>query len=119
MDISNMRNMVVLRNLPSNIIEEAYVILKPNSRIKKVEYTPKKIEAANTKKNNSEDYIIKEAEMVISNYISTIEKEKSSKVLNLEKKYKKLKLTTYSMSIILFISLLINLIIWIKHLFLA
>ena len=30
MDISNMKNMVVLKNLPSNIVDEAIVILKNN-----------------------------------------------------------------------------------------
>ena len=30
MSIESMKNMVVLRNLPSNIVEEAIVILKPN-----------------------------------------------------------------------------------------
>ena len=31
MDIHNMKNMVVLKNLPSNIIEEAFVVLKNKS----------------------------------------------------------------------------------------
>ena len=119
MDISNMKNMVVLKNLPSNIIDEAYVILKPNSKIKKVEYTQKKSETNTEQKEKSEDYIIKEAEMIITNYISSIEKDKSSKYFKLERKCQKLKLCTYSMSIVLSISLLINLILWIKHQFLA
>jgi len=119
MDISNMKNMVVLRNLPSNIIDEAYVILKPNSKIKKMEYTQKNLDNTNIKKDNPNNYIIKEAELIISNYISSIEREKSPKLLKLQKKYNKLKLITYSMSIILCISVLINLIIWIKHFFLA
>ena len=33
MSIESMKNMVVLRNLPSNIVEEAIVILKPNVKI--------------------------------------------------------------------------------------
>ena len=37
MDISNMRNMVVLKNLPSNIVDEAIVILKTNKKIKRPE----------------------------------------------------------------------------------
>ena len=34
MNINNMKNIVVLNNLPSNIVEEALVILKDNSKIK-------------------------------------------------------------------------------------
>jgi len=30
MDIQNMKNMVVLKNLPSNLVEEAFVVLKDN-----------------------------------------------------------------------------------------
>ena len=33
MDIENMKNMVVLKNLPSNIVEEAIVIFKPNVKL--------------------------------------------------------------------------------------
>ena len=34
METSKMKNMVVLKNLPSNMIEEAIVIFKENSKIK-------------------------------------------------------------------------------------
>ena len=32
MEISNLRNMVILKNLPSNIVEEAIVVLKENQK---------------------------------------------------------------------------------------
>lgn len=35
METSNMKNIVVLKNLPSNIVEEAIVILKGNKKNKK------------------------------------------------------------------------------------
>lgn len=38
MSIESMKNMVVLRNLPSNIVEEAIVILKPNVKLKKFRF---------------------------------------------------------------------------------
>ena len=44
MDISTMKNMVVLRDLPSNLIEEAIVVLKANKKIKKLEYSENKSE---------------------------------------------------------------------------
>ena len=34
MEANKMKNMIVLKNLPSNIVDEAFVILKPNSKIK-------------------------------------------------------------------------------------
>ena len=36
METSKMKNMVVLKNLPSNMIEEAIVIFKENSKIKAI-----------------------------------------------------------------------------------
>ena len=35
MDISNMKNIIVLKELPSNMVEEAIVILKSNIDLKK------------------------------------------------------------------------------------
>ena len=35
MDINNMKNVVVLKDLPSNIVKEAYVVFKSNKMIKK------------------------------------------------------------------------------------
>ena len=64
MDTEKMKNMVVLKNLPSNIVEEAIVILKPNIKLKSLDTIDK-----NNKKNEKvkqEDhkkYIISEAEM--------------------------------------------------------
>ena len=37
MDISNMKNIIILKNLPSNLIEEAIFILKQNKKVKKPE----------------------------------------------------------------------------------
>ena len=43
MNQSNLKNMVVLKNLPSNIVEEAIVILKTNKKVKKLEKEVDKI----------------------------------------------------------------------------
>ena len=48
MNQSGLKNMVVLRNLPSNIVEEAIVVLKTNSRVKQDE----KIENVKIDKDN-------------------------------------------------------------------
>lgn len=98
MDISNMKNMIVLKNLPSNIIEEAFVVLKENKTVKKYQYieSDRKQNTDNNKEKiqkstNSTDYIVKEAENIISHYITNLEM-KSPKWKNnmkkLEKRYK-------------------------------
>ena len=113
MEKSQMKNIVVLKSLPSNLIEEAIVILKSNKTAKKLEYIDKN---ENKKKkeneNNPNNYIIREAESVISNYINTIEKnEKSESRIKVDKKYKKLKIY----SIIVTIGLILFMIIWGKE----
>ena len=98
MDISNMKNMIVLKNLPSNLIDEAFVVLKENKTVKKYQYIESDVKqnVKNGKEKvektvNNTDYIIKEAENVISHYITNLEM-KSPKWKNdmkkLEKKYK-------------------------------
>ena len=47
MSQGNLKNMVVLKNLPSNIVEEAIVILKSNKKVRQVE----KIEKNKTKED--------------------------------------------------------------------
>ena len=80
METSNLKNMVVLRNLPSNILEEAIVILKPTKRVKKLQKI-EKIQNTEAQKidKKEKDYIFKEAEMVISRYISKIEDNEKKK----------------------------------------
>ena len=70
MNISQMKNMIVLKDLPSNIVDEAIVILKNNAKVK----NRQAIENGNLDKfkensNIDYDYLIKEAEFVIENYI--------------------------------------------------
>ena len=54
MDKGKMKNMVVLKDLPSNLIDEAIIILKPNKRIKKVDYVKheQNIRSGESKKSN-------------------------------------------------------------------
>lgn len=107
-----LRNIVVLKDLPSNLVEEAIVILKGDK--KRIECLKKHIKNDTLKKQTKnidkpKDYIVKEAQMVISNYISDIENQRKCKNnkksnSNMEKKYKAMKL----LSIIMFIALIIN-----------
>lgn len=109
MNQSGLKNMVVLRNLPSNIVEEAIVILKANSKIKqdeKVENNKIQKEEKRIGNNKENDYILKEAEMLVSNYILRLEKKKKERN-EIEKKIntkcKKLKRTVLIMGIIILI----------------
>ena len=109
MNQSTLKNMVVLKNLPSNIVEEAIVILKSNNKIKQNEKIEKN--GNNKNENNAEetkenDYILKEAEMLVSGYITRLEqrkKEKNEIQKAINKKCKKLKKTIFAISIMLFI----------------
>ena len=111
---SNLKNMIVLKNLPSNIVEEAIVILKTNKKIKQVEKIEKDKKINKENFNNKEkDYIVKEAEILVSNYISKIEEKKRLKNLNNKKNNKKyLRIRNYAFitSLIIFVETIILLI---------
>ena len=101
MEENKMKNIVVLKNLPSNLVEEAIVVLKGN-KVKLSEPAQKKID--NSTKANGKEYILKEAEMIISNYISNIEGKKIAspkKTKGLEKKCKRLQIITIALAIAL------------------
>lgn len=90
MNISDMKNIVVLKNLPSNLVEEAIVVLKENKKIHKYQL------AQNEEKKDKEvkednGYIVKEAEMLIKNYTENLEKKSpkwKNNIKKLEKRYK-------------------------------
>ena len=105
MNVSNMKNMVVLKNLPSNIIDEAIVVLKANKKIKKLEKVEnfKSLETEDERKENKE-YILKEAEMLVSDYISKIEENKKTSKTN---NVKKIKMWAYISTIVAVVECLI------------
>ena len=109
MEKSQMKNIVVLKNLPSNLIEEAIVILKSNKTAKKLEYIDKKENIKDkVNANNSNNYIVREAESVISNYINTMEKsEKNENGIKVNRRYKKLKIYSIIVTIGLFVFMMI------------
>lgn len=110
MQSSDMKNMVVLRNLPSNMIEEAIIIFKETQKVKQKELIEKcKIVNSAEIQPKSKDYILKEAEMLVSDYINTIE---SKRIIGKNKdridKYEKLKKYSIISTILLVISIIIN-----------
>jgi len=123
MDVSNMKNIIVLKNLPSNLVEEAIVVLKENKKVKRYQYADSenvninKQKAEKTVNNEEKDkdkkYILKEAEMVINNYISKIETRSprwKNNIKQLEKKYKKSLKLNFVLGISTVISLILSLI---------
>lgn len=114
MDTESMKNMVVLKNLPSNIVDEAIVILKPNIKLKSLDLAENKSSSKKTKNMNTDSnkkYIINEAEMVISSYISNIEKDKKNVAKvnkKIESKYKRLRAVSIFLGVMLFVSFFIR-----------
>lgn len=87
-----MKNVVVLRNLPSNLIEEAFVVVKS----KKVARSLERIDGKNEnidRKNKDDGYIVREAESVLSSYVSLAEKKDDKKVeFGIKRRYNMLKI---------------------------
>lgn len=109
MENNKMKNIVVLKNLPSNIVEEAIVFVKTNKYAKKLEYIDKTTNLKKDKEKNKREYIIKEAESVVSNYIDKMEnKDKSNKKTNYIKKYQRLRIYSITISVLFIISILIH-----------
>lgn len=87
-----MKNMIVLKDLPSNLIEEAFVVLKENKKIHKYQMIENKKDNKKSKEvKNNKEYIIKEAEMLLKSYTEELEKKTpkwKNNMKKLEKKYK-------------------------------
>lgn len=111
MESSDMKNMVVLKNLPSNMVEEAIIIFKENQKVREKEFIEKgnKINSAEIQ-SRSKDYILKEAEMLVTDYINKIENNKKTKKedKDIMLKYKRIKGYSLSVTILFIISLIIN-----------
>ena len=100
----NLKNIIVLKNLPSNLIDEAIVILKSNKNAKKLQLVENGI-ISKTEEYKNNNYIVKEAENVIANYIERLENNKNNKKFNknIETKYKNVKLYSLIISIVFII----------------
>lgn len=109
MDSNAMKNMIILRDLPSNMVEEAYIVFKSNAKIHKAQKIEKrKVEAKQEEKEKAKDYMVKEAEMIIYDYIAKIEKreyELGNGNKKLKEKYKKLKAISIFLTIFSLLSL--------------
>lgn len=110
MQSSDMKNMVVLKNLPSNMVEEAIIIFKETQRVKQKELIDKENKISSEEiQPKSKEYILKEAEMLVTDYINKIEnKKKITSKKGIESKYKNLKKYSIASTIFLIVSLIIN-----------
>ena len=105
MNTGSLKNIVILKDLPSNLVEEAIIFLKENQKLKK----PELIDVENKKQNidklekeDTKNYIVKEAQMLISEYITKIEnknKQEGISYKKLKRKYKNLKKLSVALSI--------------------
>lgn len=117
MDTTNLKNIVVLKNLPSNIVEEAIVVLKRNKKLHKLqmaEVKENRIDSENKKENN--EYIVKEAEMLVKKYTDELEKQSPKWRRNMKKLEKRYKFSVRINFLLLFttvLGIIFNLI-WIK-----
>ena len=129
MSRENTKNVIILKNLPSNLIAEAILVVKDKKQVadymKESEFgvnkdvsncngiiygdikteSLKKIE--NVKKEDRK-YVIKEAEIVVSNYIKRIEDNLADrKIDRLKKSYKKTKKLNVFLAMTTIISILL------------
>ena len=106
MDIGQMKNIVVLKNLPSNIVDEAIVVLKANKKVKKIQYTKTKEQQGNVQRQDG--YIVKEAEMLINNYVKNMETERKTKRnVEWEKKYNRQKYISFALAFVALVEFII------------
>lgn len=111
MESSNLKNMVVLKNLPSNLVEEAIIFLKQNKKaikLEKIENKTHQREESEKAKPKEKDYIVKEAEMLVNQYISKVEKTKEKEKNNkkMKQKYQKVKRYAWGISVLAMIELI-------------
>ena len=92
MEKCKMKNVVVLRNLPSNLIDEAFVVVKSKNVARSLERIDGKNENID-RKNKDDGYIVREAESVLSSYVSLVEKKDDKKVdFGIKRRYNMLKI---------------------------
>lgn len=105
---NNLKNIVVLKNVPSNLIDEAIFIVKSKKTAKKLELAEKNSTKYFKNNSNNNDYIIKEAENVVSNYINKVGKNKNLKKSdnNIEVKYRKIKAYSIFISVLFLICII-------------
>lgn len=104
MEESRTKNTIVLKNLPSNLIEEAIIVFKNKKIVNEIVKDKKGKAEIKNSTNNKENYAIKEAELLVSEYITKIEEKKWNRnieKLKHSKKYKNVKIYSILSTIII------------------
>ena len=97
------KNIIRIKDFPSNTIDEAILILKENKKARRYECSSK-FKNTDYKKINNEDMVVKEAEFIISNYIEKNEIDKKNKN---KRKIKRLKVSNFILVLALIISIIL------------
>lgn len=112
------KNIIVLKNLPSNIVDEAIIVIKNKKAIRELKNVKKDlslktldvgdIDKLKKVSSKGKEYIVKEAEDVVNNYIEKLlDKDSEYKINKIEKRYNTLKYLCYLLSFVSLISTLI------------
>lgn len=120
----DIKNIIILKNLPSNLIDEAIMVVKDKSKdlnYKDLMGNGRDSNVSNSVVQgymNSEDlkkiekirkedrkYVIKEAELVVSNYIIAL--DKSARDKKIKNKYKRMKITNLILGATTLISIIV------------
>lgn len=100
MQKNKVNNIIVLKEMASNFVEEAIVVLKPNIEFKNDDKKVKNNELSENEKNKNRS-IVKEAEFIIENSLNKLHEEsKKNEKKEIEEKYKKMKKLVYALVII-------------------
>lgn len=95
--MSKMKNMLIVKNINSNLVEEAIVVFKENVKIKEENFI-KYNKSTSEEKALKNDLCVKEAEIIINDYISKVENK--TKEERLMKKCKYLKVINIALVIV-------------------
>ena len=107
MQLSKMKNIIVLRGMASNVVDEAIVVLKPHVKLKQNEYNSKGKQDVEEK--NKKMIVLKEAENTINNYVKKIQKDsKGYENVNFKKKYRFLQVSNIIMIFCIVVGALIS-----------
>ena len=98
---AGMRNIIRIKDVPSNTIEEAIIILKENKKAKKHEYS-NKFKNINERTEDDKKFVIKEAELIRADYLKETEPDNTS----VKRKLRRLKCTSAILGLLLIVSII-------------
>ncbi len=104
MNASRMKNIIVLKDLPSNMVDEAIVILKSGVKLKNKEIIENKGKGGFEESSDGNyEMAIKEAEALVDDYIKKIEKPReivsNVNVRRMKIQYKKMQICSMFLGI--------------------